>query len=889
MKIIFSTQFDEITYNANLLPAIGTKGLLSLLERELGLYRDFPSSQVRLKCYLESLFEYKVATFYTASLTKNKYQVAEKLLAYRDTLILLGWHNAMSNQPERLQAFSEVEKIFQLKGDDYIGEADRWNLVLEQLTPEKISHLHIEEINLLDKIEYLPPYLQKVFDYLKDIIVYTEISGKQDIIENNLSIFKDAISSSYKGSIIDSTIKLNSLEDDKSLILLQFNTTLELNDAMAFWADETEHLFLCKDNVDFDYSLLSFNKTASGSYQNQAQPQIIQVFKLVLPAITGRFNTNTFLSFLQLKYSPLPFDMKIKLLECFTEQPGIGNERWNEVIADFVNDVDQKEAKENELIVKLFLQFEKLDNENSIRKAKSILSYLGKWSMKMVNSFGENNLQEQFLYIAQMCEDTLALIQEEQDLNNVIKAFNQTYNPKTFLNYSKQVGSPDCLSDYNMIASNCNKTVVQLDFYGNQTPLNPAQFLLEEEIIFLKANSAYHKEYQKLYFDQLLSGLSHINKQLILCYVSQNEIEKHPFHIRLETLFKDYSDKIVLKINTPEDLKSIDANFLERGILSKNKQIELPQAVPYLSLDFANQFQKRITESASSIEKLIQYPFEWVVDYVLRLKPTRVASIPVGNQLKGNIAHKISENLLNEAKARNTYPIIISSEQMEQEFQKVIEQEGMHFLQEENRFDFTLFKKQFFESFENLISLINDNNFTIIACEQPLSIESDCYLPALDLNVRGFIDLVLQDRNGKPFIIDMKWTYSDKKYRQKLTDEEAIQLSLYAAALKYLDGNSCGYYLFNQNTFLSTAKLEGKNIELINCDFSNSIVLDKINESLAIRWNEFKQGQIEIGDGFLLDDLSYHLSGNKIELPKHTKTKKNEAYSDLKLFKGKLT
>ena len=888
MKYIFSTSFDDTTYNTSTYPSIGIKGLLSLLERELGLYRSFPSNQIRLKCYLESLSEYKKNVFFTDSVNKNKYQVAQKLMSYRDTLVSLGWHREMTTQPERLQAFSEVEKLFQSKGSDYIGEADRWNFVLEQLMPEKVSQLYIEEIQLRDPVEFLPSFLRKVFDRLNDITVYNDDSKKLNLVENNLSVFKNAITSSYTGSTIVNSRTLKSFEEDKSLILLQFNSIQELNDAMAFWADASEHLFLCKDNVDFDYSLLSFHKVASGSNQKNAQPQIIQLFKLVLPAITGAFNSNTFLSFLQLKYSPLPFNLKRKLLKCFTEQPGIGNEQWNEVISEFVNNADPKNTKENTLIVDLFLQFGKLDAEKSIQKAKSILSYLSKWSMKMVGGFGENSLQEQFLYIHQMCEDTLALINEEQDLTNVIKAFNQIYNPKTFLNYTKQVGSTDCLTDYNMISSNCNKTVVQLDFYGNPSPQNSAQFLLEEEIIFLKANSAYYMDYPKLYFNQLLRGLSHIDKQLILCYVEKNEIEKHPFHIRLDILFKDYSDKIVLKVTTPEDLKNIDPEFFEKGVLSENRPIELPQVAAYLSLDVAQQFEKRIVESASSIEKLIHYPFEWIVNYVLKLKPTRIASIPEGNQLKGNIAHKITENLLNEAKARNIYPIVILDKTLEKEFQKVIEQEGMYFLQEENRFDLSLFKKQFLVSFENLISLINDNNFSIIACEQPLSSHGVCYLPSLDLNVTGFIDLVLQDQNGKPFIIDMKWTYSDKKYKEKLTNEEAIQLSLYAAALQYLDGNTIGYYLFNQNKFLSTAELKGKNIELVNCDFSNAVVLEKIKQSLAIRWSEFEQGQIEIGDGFSLDDLGYHLSGRKIELPKDGKTKKNEVYSDLKLFKGQL-
>ncbi len=888
MKFLFSTSFDDITYNTSEIPSIGPKGLLSLLERELGLYRDYPSKQVRLKSYLESLTANYKSSFYAESLNKNKYQVTEKLLLYRDTLVSLGWNYKMNHQPKRLEEFSIIEKQFQSKSNEYIGEADRWKLVLDQLTPEKISNLYMEEIQLVDNENYLPPYLQKVFQLLGNKITYLKSIEENDRAQNNLSNFKEALTSSYAGANLNSLKKFNSLQDDKSLILLQFNTIQELNDAMAFWSDASEHLFLSRDNVDFDFSLLSFHKTASGSHQTESQPQIIQLFKLVLPAITGSFNTNTFLSFLQLKYSPLPFGLKIKLLKCFTEQPGIGNDNWNILIDEFLNDPDLKIAKENRLIVDLFLDFKKTDDEKSIQKAKSILGYLSKWSMKMAGVFEENSLQEQFLYIFQMCEDTLDLIEDEQDLNNVVKAYNQIYKPKSFLNYNKQLGSPDCYKDFSKISSNCEKIVIQLDFYGNPAPQNPSDFLLREEINFLQNNSAYYQDYKKLYFDQLVMGLNKIDTQLILCCVIQDEVEKHPFHIRLETLFKDYSENILIKIDCPEDLIKLDTTFFEKGVITENKLIELPSAVDYLSLDIAKQFERRVIESASSIEKLIHYPFEWIVNYVLKLKPTQIESVPEGNLLKGNIAHKIVENLLNGAKLNGIYPITISDETLLNEFQKVNEQEGMSFLQEENRFEFTLFKKHFFESFKNLVSLINENGFTIIACEKPLSDEGDCYIESLGINVVGFIDLVLQDAKGKPFIIDMKWTYSDKKYKEKLANEEAIQLSLYAAALNHLELNASGYFLFNQNKLLTTALLKGENIELINCDFSNITVLEKTKESLSFRWQEFQEGQIEIGEGYPLEGLSYHTSGGKIELPKDGKNKRKEAYSDLKLFKGLL-
>ncbi|NRT16974.1 RecB family exonuclease [Flavobacterium sp. 28A] len=888
MKHLFSTSFDAPVFTENDLPTIGSLGLLLFLERELGLYQKFPSQQTRLKSYLEALTEHEEGSFYSESLRTNKYKVAEKLLSYRDILLSFGWNYEAVNQPQRLNSLAKVEKSFRLFENNFIGTIDRWDLVIEQLKPVNVAQLYLEELIVVDTISLLPLYLQRVFSLLESIV----IQNNKVIIpvekRTNLSLFQDCLAKSFAGVSIENRSNLTTFQEDKSLILLEFTTQQELNDAMAYWADSDQHLFLSHDNVNFDYSLLSFDKPASGSLQNNAQPQIIQLFKLIIPAFTGDFNVHTFLSFLQAKYSPLPYELKKQLLRCFSEKPGIGNDHWNTIIADFIADSDKKSTKEKTKIVELFLNFEKMDNSKAIQKAISILQYLQKWSLKLVHSITDQDLAEQFLYIHQMCTDTLDLIKEEQLLANVVKAFQQIYKPKTFLNYHRQEGSVTCVNDYSQIVSPCKKTVIHLDFYDNPIPKNEAQFLLSEEVSFLKEHSTYYNSAKELYFEQQIRGFQSIDNQLILCYVGSSAIEKHPFHIRLETFFKDFHNSIVLKINTITDLKKIDSSFLDAGSLVKNKLLKLPQATTYVKIDCAKNFAKRSIESASSIESLIQYPFDWVINYVLKLRPTAIASIPEDNQLKGNIAHRVVEQLLLSAKEKNIYPIQFSEEEVTSNFQKIIQEEGMFFMQDESRFELSLFKKQFIESFQSLVQLINENNFKIISCEQPLAKEGDCFIAELNMHIIGFIDLVLEDENGKPFIVDMKWTLSDKKYKEKIETEEAIQLSLYAAAMQSVDANSCGYFLFNQNKFLSTKQLSGQNVLVVNCDFSNAIVLEKINTSLAVRWKEFSEGLIETGEGFPLDELHYHAASGKIELLEDRKMKKVQPYSDLKLFKGQL-
>ena len=226
--------------------------------------------------------------------------------------------------------------------------------------------------------------------------------------------------------------------------------------------------------------------------------------------------------------------------------------------------------------------------------------------------------------------------------------------------------------------------------------------------------------------------------------------------------------------------------------------------------------------------------------------------------------------------------------EFENEFKQVVEQEGVLFLQPEKRFELGEFKTKFKNSFSNLIDILIKNELTIESCEYAFGYEDPFYLDEIESNLNGYIDLLLKNKAGVFVVFDLKWTFSDKKHKQKIENNEEIQLALYTAALKDQTNIITGYFLLNQNKLITKADLLGDNILKIKSDKTSSDVLSKIERSIRFRWSEIRSGKLEIGDDMSPNSLEYKKQPDLILLPEKDKVKESNKYSGLELFKGQL-
>ena len=891
MKIIFSKAYDGTLYKqiSDKKRYVGVVSLLTILERELGLYREYPSSEIRLKAYIQCLKESIKGSFYEDSLSADQFTVGQQLLALRDELVFSGWNSNLKEQPRRLSDLAKVDDLFK-QNSSHIGIADRWSTVSNTLTEDNIHEIDFELV-ISDKEEFIYPLLQSVFNKLG---AKYDSGIKCEENDSNLSKLTNSLSKSLKHSPELTELNFNHFNDDQSLVLLKFKNKQELVDSIAFLSNQEEHLLISNDSVDLDFSSVSFGKNAIGSVQKQSNPQLIQLFKLIIPCFSNEFNLQTFLSFLQLKDSPLPYELKTSMVKVVIEKPGFGNDKWNSIIDQFINgeidnEIELSKVKREEL-VDLFLTFDSLPELESVEKAKKIISYLLKWSGKKLHSNESLKLKEQFAFLVDLFKKVESLISEESSILAIEKAFEIVYESGNFTNYAKQENSVACVSDFSKITSNCTKTVIVTDFYGDFSSTDLSKKLLIEEQLFLKENQCFYNAYFDLLLSQQMKGLSHITKQLILCYIEEETIEKHPFHIRLEALFHNVNEAICISINELDDLTKSFPNAFQIETLQKVNEIKLPEASLYFESDLLKKITKREKESASSIEKFIQHPFDWVLENKLQMRSFQGLNLGRENQLKGNITHKIIENLLNKRKSDKFELIKIEASELDNEFDKVVKQEGILFLQPEKRFELSEFKMKFKTSFNGLIDIINTNELAIFSCEYSFGKEESLYFEEIDNQAVGYIDLTLKNKLEEFVIIDLKWTFSKSKFISKIKKNEAIQLAIYALAVGQKEVAKTGYFLLSQNLLITAADIQGRNVERIPEEYSNNEILIKIKASLEERWKELKNGKLEIGDSLDLEDLDYYSKVDLISLPedKDGKSKKSNDYSGFELFKGKL-
>lgn len=172
----------------------------------------------------------------------------------------------------------------------------------------------------------------------------------------------------------------------------------------------------------------------------------------------------------------------------------------------------------------------------------------------------------------------------------------------------------------------------------------------------------------------------------------------------------------------------------------------------------------------TAIENLVVCPLRWVVESVLRVRRSRLTSVPEKTQLYGTLGHRLAEEL--HARGALDKPEQVAA-MAERCLDELIEQEGGPLLMPGMTAERGQVREALVDAMRELSKTIADSGMRVVGVE----VETSAAWGARELG--GRIDLLLERSDGRgEVILDLK--YGESRYREALSKGLALQIATYA-------------------------------------------------------------------------------------------------------------
>lgn len=834
MKIIYSPQYDGEIFLGDRPTVMGAKyvGTLGLLE-ELGLrtgIRNQPLSDVeREASYHNAMQKHIKGTLFENAASVDPLGVAAKLLRWRDSLIMAGWDGTVPadrNDLPKLAVLAAIERDFKA-----LGTADQWRKVYSACQNGLPAGNTKIEVQIDCPWSEIPTLVQRTL---------AAIGAK----EPSATARQTTDASKFK--------------------MLEFK---DVNDAYE-WIAQVKNLpsntvVVNRDNVRLNHTLYTWDKPAVRSSQTQSNPQLLQLFKLSMSVFARPFNLQNLVSYLRLPLNPIPSKLRYVLAYLLTKNGGFGEKKLREEgnasgkeLDDWDNEIenfaflnkDRKTTPQAKSKKMVFLRAIRTPYPNGIPKT-DLTDYIGALKTWLNGFRSLKDLPE--AYTRQLHELSLMFSSLEtatKDMGEVIqyadieKLVMQIYRPMNYTRQQTQNKSMNVITDIRSMARPAN-TLIWLDCQAEDIESDPYDFLNHNERDYLRSAGADIPDFQlhlKSIRNERTRLLNAVQEQVILVkslYDGATRLGEHSFVAELR-----HNSKGVLQTASPDTLFDMTETETENG------EIDQFHSEFYYNIGEINYPGRQ--ESNSSIDELIHFPFNYVMDYVADLP------LPADEQLKnirltlGLVAHyffqKIIENGGNDLAKMER----LVNDEFAPRLEEAIDTCGLILRQPENASQRNIFEWQLKESILSLIKIMRYLHLTPVGCEilfpkdkkNPLSLDGIGKFEAR-------IDFLLTNEEGKYVIFDFKWS-SGKTYPKKLEDNNALQLELYRQTIlatypgKEVAG--IGYYLMPLKTLYTYDFDEIPGTTLIHKEKRiDDNLFERIKASFQVRMEEILKGKIE--------------------------------------------
>ena len=887
---------------------VSTQGLLDRIKLHAGLRRRIKPQGERFVAYYKAMSAYmkdKRESVFRESFKTDPLKTAEQCLAWREALAAAGWNAGTQAQSARLAALQGIEKHFTGENGE---KKENFSLAEEifALTEEIKAGCPLPaglEIQMPFDWNILPPAEKGLIQALQNRNVKITLMPCRENKNTNL----DKITALLEGKNAEKEITLD--KNDGTFKIWHFADRTESMKYLSTLPADKFSAWINENNQELDSWLKLVGKPVSGS-NISGLPQIAQLLVIGISLFSRPLNIYRLMDWLNMPSSPLPKKLCGKLADKIAATGGYYNDECKKVIDEFLNydysdkDIEEKERKEkiskNKDRVDNFLYFfEKSQNEKNEIEISKVINFvinLKLWCASQINLNDKLNPYEkaQLVFVKDQCaamQDILSAETSETIEYKKIESMLGSINSAVEMPlYQAEENCHNVIDSFGKMAASSHKTIC-CGFYDKPEEKLRYSFLYEEEKTELK-NLNFWEEENERKFNRILMLMPFMySENLVLVTADKNGTEntkKHPVIIRLESQIKKESFKeLVIEHKVQEIEKTEEKDIVDNTLSADASHVKMKEGI----------IKPRPKESATSLEKLIQNPLDYVFKYLAKIKPEGIAAINDILPTKGTVAHAVIKAIFEPSEnepGKGTEEYINAN--FEKIFNEQLEQCGAILLLPENHFEKELLRNQLKKCLGLLRKTFEDNNLKVKYCEKEYVQENMLE----NAEAQGIADMVLEDEAGNIYLFDFKWTGSEDKYRDLIKENRSVQLALYSALIKQSenkDVKAAAYVLLPKTTVITCGgNLQGNNVIPINDAKSMEDVFETVKNSYKYRMDQLQQGIVEMADG--LADFAYlndtenenlvPLATEEIEIDHGKKNvKKHDKYSDYLCFKAR--
>jgi ATP-dependent helicase/nuclease subunit B len=781
---------------------VGSHGLLGIVEVALGMGAPVMPQAVRLARWRAKLAAADTPKrFWHASFGVDPFATAKTVLAWRDSLVDAEWNlDTASDVPSRLADLAAAEHA-----DPQLppGEPDRLRDVIAALTSAPPLQPVIETLTLLDNRFLLPPGVGRLVKALEACGTnVVELPTMLACPQGDLANIQQRLSGSPN----------KQLAGDGSFMLLRTEAEGLAADLLTDWLaalpDRKSVVIIAQRPTGvLDAALKKRHLPQLGVRSASAARGLIQLLPLALATRWQPFDAARMLEFLQMPRSPIPDEVRTRLVQLLPQCPGRGGQKWRDAIAEGLTEFASQLRKDDpdnasarieagENAVRLWLDAPLAFPEAGlpINDLFAICSTLSAWATRMA-AVG-------IPLASSLAANTSALLAAAQESGMVTlpRLGLERLLDAVLSDGEMDPTVPNEASEWAVVenpgaAWGKNRTVV---WWGFDPPPIPSRLPWDwtERTALGAAGCNPWQPTQALAIASAgwRRPILGATGRVLLISIPPPDGGLHPLAHEMAPML----EACPACRPTAEAFLGMADPKLAGVTLARVPAPSRP--LPLATFDWTIPDQLPLTRSshsATAIEELLGCPFRWVLRSDARIRTGRRAEIADGEQLIGQLAHRLAAHLFaaggpsDPDEIRNAAIAVLP---------RLVEEAAAPLLQAGAAAERARMAERLPGAMSDIATLLKDKALAVVGTE--VEREADD-MPEAKEQFRGSIDLLLQDSEGRPALLDLKWTRKADRYSGLLKTGSALQLAAYAKLVGAAE--RAAYFLLRDGQVFSTS------------------------------------------------------------------------------------